>query len=124
MTENNEINGVLVVDDDNSIRQLVGSALSRAGFNVTLAANGRIGVEHVRAATRPFGLILMDHHMPEMDGLKACRVMRSCAPDTPIIMMSTDQLSPVVREAGADDFLPKPFAIRELINCINKHIDS
>lgn len=113
---------VLVVDDDDAIRCLVSDALRREGFRVLEAENGRVGVEHVRAAARPFSLVLMDHNMPEMDGLAACRLIHRCSPQTPIVMMSTDSLSSQVGAAGARAFLPKPFILDELINCVTEHL--
>lgn len=112
----------LVVDDDFALRDLVASALRRDGYEVTLAPTGRIGVEHLRHASGGFGVVVMDHQMPDMDGLSACRVMHSCAPQTPIIMMSSERLESEVIDAGACAFLHKPFAPRQLLDCVQRHV--
>lgn len=114
----------LVVDDDYALRDLVASTLRSHGYDVTLAPTGRIGVEHLRSAPDKFRFIVMDHHMPDMDGLSACRIMQNCAPGTPIIMMSSDELHAEVEGAGACAFLHKPFAPGELLDCIDRHVES
>lgn len=112
----------LVVDDDYALRDLVASTLRGKGFDVTLATTGRIGVEHLRSAPDGFRVVVMDHHMPDMDGLSACRIMRSCAPETPIIMMSSNRLESEVASAGANAFLHKPFAPSQLLDCIDRYV--
>lgn len=114
----------LVVDDDYALRDLVASTLRSQGYEVTMAPSGRIGVEHLRSAPDRFRIVVMDHHMPDMDGLSACRVMHETAPNTPIIMMSTANLSSEVAGAGACAFLHKPFAPSELLECIERHVET
>jgi two-component system, OmpR family, response regulator len=112
-----KIDHILVVDDDRGIRELVGSYLEKNGMRVSLAANGR----EMRAAL-DFGapdLIVLDVMMPGDDGLVLCRELRAGKFRTvPVLMLTarseeTDRI--VGLEMGADDYLPKPFAVRELL---------
>lgn len=115
---------VLIVDDDHAVRELAGTALRRAGFDVTFAPNGRTGIERFCSMSERFDLILMDYRMPEMDGLSACRVIRDCAPDTPIVIMSTEGVGEAALSAGATAFLAKPVLAHDLIDCVTRHIDT
>ncbi|MDH3646827.1 MAG: response regulator [Gammaproteobacteria bacterium] len=115
---------VLVVDDDYSVRALISTTLKRNGFDVTMATNGRIGVEHVRATPDRYKLILLDNHMPEMDGLTACRVIRQFAPKSPVVLMSSETEPDDLEASGAREFFPKPFQAADLINLVDRHIVS
>lgn len=114
----------LVVDDDYALRDLVASTLRSHGYEVTLAPTGRAGVEHLRSAPDQFRLVVMDHNMPDMDGLSACRIMRDYAPGLPIIMMSSAPLAAEAADAGASAFLYKPFAPGELLDCIGRNVET
>ncbi len=108
---------ILIVDDDRDIRELLAEYLTRNGFKVTLAADGR----QMRAALElaSFDLIVLDLMLPGEDGLALCRHLRSGAARTiPILMLTaraeeTDRVTGL--EMGADDYLTKPFAARELM---------
>jgi DNA-binding response OmpR family regulator len=105
---------ILVVDDVPSIRTLVASYLEQEGFRVVTAANGRQALE-VAAATRP-ALIILDLMMPEMDGYAFIRQYTRAHP-TPIIILTArvDESDKVLGlELGADDYVTKPFSMREL----------
>lgn len=106
---------ILVVDDDGEIRQLIAKFLRQNGYRVTAARDGREMQEVVRTA--PVNLIILDLMLPGVSGLDLCRELRRQS-SVPIIMVSakgeeTDRI--VGLEVGADDYLAKPFAPRELL---------
>jgi len=106
---------VLVVEDDPDIAQLVVHYLGKAGFSVTIAPKGALGI--ARQARDTFECIILDLTLPDMDGLDVCRRIRAQA-QTPILMLTArgDAMDRVVGlEMGADDYLPKPFEPRELL---------
>ncbi len=108
---------VLVVDDDRGIRELIAEYLEKNGMRVSVAANGR----EMRAALQdgPPDIIVLDLMLPGDDGLVLCRELRASRHRTvPVLMLTarneeTDRI--VGLEMGADDYLPKPFAVRELL---------
>lgn len=107
---------ILVVDDDRAVRESLRRSLSFNGYTVDLAEDG---VEALDAITneRPDALIL-DVMMPRMDGLEVCRQLRGTGDDIPILVLTArDTVSERVSglDAGADDYLPKPFALEELL---------
>jgi two-component system, OmpR family, response regulator len=107
---------VLIVDDDRGIRELVGAYLEKNGMRVSLAANGR-EMRSMLESGAP-DLIVLDLMMPGDDGLVLCRELRAGKHRAvPVVMLTarneeTDRI--VGLEMGADDYLPKPFAVREL----------
>lgn len=106
---------VLVIDDDENIRSSLKRALSYAGFAVEVAENGEAGLRQALAA--PPDVVILDVMMPGLDGLEVCRRLRSGG-DVPILMLTArDEVPDRVTglEAGADDYLIKPFALEELI---------
>ncbi|HEX2836388.1 MAG TPA: response regulator transcription factor [Thermoanaerobaculia bacterium] len=107
---------VAVVDDEDNIRETVAFALRREGYPVELYANGR---EAWRAFQQKLpGLVILDIIMPEMDGLELCRRIRATSETTPIIFLTSrdEELDRVLGlEIGADDYLCKPFSMRELL---------
>jgi len=106
---------ILVVDDHREIRDLVSRALSKDGFRVSTAADGR-AMRKILADSR-IDLILLDLMLPGEDGLSLCRSLRAES-NIPIIMLTAkgDEVDRVVGlEMGADDYLAKPFGSRELI---------
>ena len=107
---------VLVVDDEPSLRKTIRASLAASGYTVTEAGTGGEAVGVVRG--KPFDLVLLDVNMPGMSGVEACRQIRALAPRTGIIMVTVrDAEEDKVRalEAGADDYVTKPFRFRELI---------
>src|SRR3954471_5946414 len=106
---------ILVVDDDPAVRRSVEHALRRDGYEVSSAADGSSALtEH--GAFRPDAMVL-DVLMPEPNGLEVCRTLRSSGHETPILMLTardlvTDRVAGL--DAGADDYLAKPFALDEL----------
>jgi two-component system, OmpR family, response regulator MprA len=107
---------VLVVDDDPPLRRMLARTLSAEGYAVTVAADG--GAALVAAERAAPDVIVLDVAMPAIDGLSVCRRLRSKGLPTPILMLTArDAVADRVAglEAGADDYLVKPFAIEELI---------
>ncbi len=107
---------VLVVDDDPPLRRMLARTLTAEGFEVTVAADG--GAALVVAERAAPDVIVLDVAMPAIDGLSVCRRLRSRGLPTPILMLTArDAVADRVAglEAGADDYLVKPFAIEELV---------
>jgi len=107
---------ILVVEDDLDIARLVEMHLKDLGAEVVLAHDGNVALELV--AKKPFDLIILDLMLPGVDGLEITRRLRSKTNYTPILMLtarSADVDRIVGLELGADDYLTKPFNVRELI---------
>src|SRR5438874_13679825 len=107
---------ILVVDDDQSIRDLLDAYLSQSGYEVTLASNGKDGLR--QSVLRRPDLILMDIRMPELDGLNALDLMTiaKLARGIPILIMSgtaTGEAFDAAKKLGARDCLVKPFNMTE-----------
>src|SRR5947209_7129969 len=106
---------ILVVDDDRKITALLRRTLSYEGYLVDLAGDGRAGL--LNARENPPDLVILDVMMSEIDGFEVCRRLRA-ASEVPILMMTArDEVPDRVAglNAGADDYLIKPFALEELI---------
>lgn len=107
---------ILVVEDDVDIARLVELHLRDGGYEVSLAYDGDAGLG--LALSTPFDLIILDLLLPGVDGLEICRRLRAASRYTPILML-TSRSSEIDRvlglEIGADDYLTKPFSIRELL---------
>ncbi|WP_019814383.1 response regulator transcription factor [Saccharomonospora saliphila] len=107
---------ILVVDDDRAVRESLRRSLAFNGYEVDLAGDGAEALEKV-AAHRPDALVL-DVMMPRLDGLEVARRLRGIGDDLPILVLTArDAVSDRVSglDAGADDYLPKPFALEELL---------
>ena len=109
---------ILLVDDDRALAGVVAAALTEEGFEVTQAHDGKAGLE---AFTRgQFDLLLLDVLMPELDGLDVCRRVRKTS-TVPIIFLTSraEEIDRVTGlDLGADDYLGKPFSVRELVSRI------
>lgn len=106
---------LLVVDDEPQLRNAVSRALRMEGYSVGIATDGPAGLA-VMAAERP-DLVVLDVMLPRMDGLEVCRRMRRGGDTTPVLMLTAlDSVGDRVAglDAGADDYLVKPFALEEL----------
>lgn len=106
---------ILLVEDDPSIREVTAIGLRNAGFTVETANDGREGLDRFEA--EPFDLVLLDVMLPRMDGLEVCRAIRRTS-TIPIVMLTAraDTIDVVVGlEAGADDYVKKPFEVPELV---------
>jgi two-component system response regulator MprA len=107
---------ILVVDDDRAVRESLRRSLQFNGYTVELAENGQQALDVV-ARQRPDAMVL-DMMMPRVDGLEVCRRLRSIGDDLPVLVLTArDAVSDRVAglDAGADDYLPKPFALEELL---------
>lgn len=107
---------ILVVDDDRAVRESLRRSLQFNGYTVQLAGDGQQAME-VLATQRPDAMVL-DVMMPRVDGLEVCRRLRGTGDDLPILVLTArDAVSDRVAglDAGADDYLPKPFALEELL---------
>jgi DNA-binding response OmpR family regulator len=107
---------VLIVDDDAAIREALERALALEGFAVSTAAGGRAALEQV--ARRPPAAIVLDVSMPDLNGRAVCARLRADGVRTPILILSArDEVADRVAglQAGADDYLVKPFAVEELV---------
>ena len=107
---------LLVVDDDPSLREALALVLDLNGFDVTTAQDGREAIRTLAEA--PPDAVVLDVLMPGIDGLEVCRRMRAAGDTTPVLMLTARaEVSERVEglEAGADDYLAKPFAREELV---------
>ncbi|GAA4536676.1 response regulator transcription factor [Amycolatopsis samaneae] len=107
---------ILVVDDDRAVRESLRRSLEFNGYQVELASDGAQALETI-VANRPDAMVL-DVMMPRLDGLEVARRLRSTGDDLPILVLTArDTVSDRVSglDAGADDYLPKPFALEELL---------
>ena len=113
---------VIIVDDDPAIQDAFRLILERAGYAVTVYHNGTALLE---GDFTPPDLIILDKQLSGADGLDICRILkqREATKHIPVIMLSA---SPYIqwpaREAGADDFLEKPFKLKELMEMIQKYV--
>ena len=107
---------ILVIDDDPTLRETLSLILEREGFQPVLAADGRSGFQ--RAIELKPELILVDLCMPRLSGAEVCRQLRERGMKTPLIVLSasTREMDKVqLLEIGADDYMVKPFGVRELL---------
>jgi two-component system response regulator MprA len=107
---------VLIAEDDRGVRQAVERALRFEGYDVRTAADGAAALDTVRED--PPDAIILDVMMPHVDGLTVCRMLRAHGDRTPILMLTarhevSDRVAGL--DAGADDYLVKPFALEELL---------
>ncbi len=115
---------VLVADDDEAVRELVATILEEEGYAVRTAASGSEALSVARQE-RP-AVVLMDVNMPGLDGLSACRRLRADErlAALPVVLMSSQPIpGDELRRCRADNFLPKPFDITELVDEVERHLD-
>ena len=106
---------ILVVDDEVSLQESLTYKLKKEGYQVEVAGDGLVALDLARS-TNP-DLIILDVMLPGMDGFEMCRILRQ-ETNIPVLMLTArdDEVDRVVGlEVGADDYLPKPFSMRELI---------
>ena len=107
---------ILVVDDEPAVRQSLARALTLERYGVALADDGVAALE--RLAVERFDVIVLDVSMPRLSGIEVCRRLRAAGDRTPVLMLTArDGIDDRVAglDAGADDYLVKPFALRELM---------
>jgi len=108
---------ILVVDDERAVRESLRRALELEGYEIELAADGREALERLEAEAQPDAVIL-DVLMPGVDGLEVCRRLRRSGSRLPVLMLTArDAVENRVAglDAGADDYVTKPFALEELL---------
>jgi two-component system, OmpR family, response regulator MprA len=106
---------ILIVDDDRALRDALRRALTLAGYDTLLAADGEEAL--ARATSAAPDAIVLDVGLPEMDGLEVCRALRAAGDRVPVLMLTArDAVSDRIDglDAGADDYLVKPFDVGEL----------
>jgi DNA-binding response OmpR family regulator len=114
---------VLVVEDDPAIGSELVEALAGHGYQAALAAGGEAALEQVKCG--PPDLVLLDLGLPDMDGVAVCRRLRTALPYTVIVVLTarTQEFEVVVAlDAGADDYLTKPFRLTELLARLRAHL--
>lgn len=107
---------LLVVDDEPGIRRVLRTSLGSTGFTIDEASDGEAALGKFQRS--PSELVLLDINMPGMGGIETCRRIRRLAPDTGIVMISVrgqEEDKVQALEAGADDYVTKPFRFRELL---------
>jgi two-component system response regulator MprA len=108
---------ILVVDDERAVRESLRRALELEGYEIELAEDGREALERLEAESQPDVLVL-DVLMPGVDGLEVCRRLRRAGSRLPVLMLTArDAVENRVAglDAGADDYVTKPFALEELL---------
>jgi two-component system response regulator MprA len=109
---------ILVVDDERAVRESLRRALELEGYDVELAADGREALERLESDVREPDAVLLDVLMPQVDGLEVCRRLRRAGSRLPILMLTARaEVENRVEglDAGADDYITKPFALEELL---------
>ncbi len=111
-----ETTHILIVDDEPAVQQALSRALALERYDTTLAGDGREALEQLGQST--YDAIVLDVSMPHLDGLEVCRRLREARDRTPVLMLTAhgdidDRVAGL--DAGADDYLVKPFALRELM---------
>ncbi|AFZ57132.1 response regulator transcription factor [Anabaena cylindrica FACHB-243] len=122
-TDLGQTSRILVVEDEELIREMLVVALEEEGYGVITATDGRAAIEYLKSCEPnsgelPFDLVLLDLMLPQINGLDICRLLRHQGNSVPILMLSakggeTDRVLGL--EVGADDYLTKPFSMRELV---------
>ncbi|MEH2184169.1 response regulator transcription factor [Nostoc sp.] len=122
-TDIGQTSRILVVEDEELIQEMLAVALEEEGYGVITARDGRSAMEYLKSfetnsGELPFDLVILDLMLPQINGLDICRLLRHQGNPVPILMLSakgseTDRVLGL--EVGADDYLTKPFSMRELV---------
>jgi two-component system response regulator RegX3 len=116
------VTDILVVEDEEALADTIRYGLEREGYEVSIAPDGRAALERFRA-DRP-ALVILDLMLPELSGLDVCRTIRAES-DVPIVIVTAkdaeaDKVAGL--ELGADDYVTKPFSVRELVSRVRAHL--
>ncbi|MCV4776458.1 response regulator, partial [Escherichia coli] len=109
-----KMSNILIVDDEQSYRQLLTLVFESDGHSIRTASNGREALELIKA--EPADVIITDVRMPDMDGIELLKSAREYQPDIGVVLMTAFASVETAREAfklGADDFIQKPFDVEE-----------
>lgn len=117
-----EVPNVLVVDNDAALRQVIARILAREGYNVLTASTGVEALAIARTLVGRLPLVVTDLGMPEMNGLTLAQHLTRLTPTPQVLFMSGDTTAP--HEELPGQFLCKPFALRDLINCVRRMLDA
>ena len=117
---------ILVADDDEDIRVLVLTILTKAGFQAEAVDGGLSALAAARRETPH--MVVLDVRMPDMNGLDVCRALKACrtTAGSPVLLISAESSAADIAAAyaaGCDDYLPKPFSARELIRRVDLLLD-
>ncbi len=112
---------ILIIEDEQKIADIVKSYLQRAGYNVTAVATGEAALREIRSV---FDLVILDLRLPDIDGETVCKAIRAVS-DIPVIMLTAkssedDRVKGL--SMGADDYVVKPFSVRELVARVKAHL--
>jgi len=112
---------ILIIEDEQKIADIVKSYLQREGYNVTAVATGEAAIREIRSA---FDLVILDLRLPDIDGETVCKAIRQVS-DIPVIMLTAksaedDRVKGL--SMGADDYVVKPFSVRELVARVKAHL--
>ncbi|WP_366922827.1 response regulator [Metallumcola ferriviriculae] len=114
---------ILIIDDEEDIRYTLKEICSLSGWNTCEAVNGNMGLKLFKKE-RP-DLVLVDYHMPELDGLATVKALRKLSTEVPIIVLTVDerqQVADTFLDAGASDFALKPIKAPDLISRLKVHL--
>ena len=116
---------VLLIDDDPAYIEIIKFCLEKAGFNVSVASDGQQAID--MALKEPFGLILMDVQMPNINGMEATRVLRENDIKIPIVVVTANAMKgddEKCFQAGANDYLTKPVDIQKMMEVMKKYLSA
>lgn len=116
---------ILLVEDDTSLRETLVYNLQKQEYEVEAAVDGLAAVTAARRVYPNLDLILLDLMLPKLDGFEVCRILRGEKMNVPILMLTArdDEIDRVVGlEIGADDYITKPFSMRELLARVKAHL--
>jgi len=120
---------ILVCEDNKMNQRVIEEHLKRVGIQVVIAENGKKGIEEVKnrldTGEKPFDLIFMDMHMPEMDGLETASAIMRMDVDSPIVALTANVMSndqDIYKKSGMNECMGKPFTSQELWSCLLKYL--
>jgi two-component system, cell cycle sensor histidine kinase and response regulator CckA len=118
---------ILLVDDEDFVRDLARRILSRVGYKVIAAGNGKASVDLYRQERHQISLVILDLNMPEMDGKECLQALLAVDPQVKVLVASGFSAHASAKEAlaaGAKGFIGKPFRVKELLRQVRRIIDA